>query len=143
MNMAENDSSVRQPMHQGGPLGQTHAKIKSIHDLEVYRLSFEAAMDVFHAAKAFPPEERYSLTDQLRRSSRSVPANIREGFAKRRYKSVFARHLTDAWGSSEETRTWLDFAMNCGYLAGAAHASISRKYDRVCAMLFRLQQQWT
>jgi four helix bundle protein len=110
--------------------------------LEVYRLSFEAAMRVFHASKTFPPEERYSLTDQLRRSSRSVPANIREGFAKRRYRNVFARHLTDAWGSSEETRTWLDFALHCGYLDSAVHSLLVEQYDRVCAMLFRLLQQW-
>ena len=69
------------------------SEIKSVHDLAVYSLSFEAGMDVFNLSKSFPGEERYSLTDQIRRSSRSVPANIREGFAKRRYRAVFARHL--------------------------------------------------
>ena len=116
--------------------------VKSINDLDVYRVSFASAMSVFDLTRTFPPEERYSLTDQIRRSSRSVPANIREGFAKRRYKSVFARHLTDAWGSAEETRTWLDFALECGYLPSASHQELSQQYDRVCAMLFRLQQQW-
>lgn len=117
--------------------------IKSVNDLEVYRLAFDAAMKVFTASKAFPPEERYSLTDQLRRSSRSVPANVREGFAKRRFRNVFARHLTDAWGSAEETRTWLDFALKCGYLPRQVHQALSEDYDRISAMLFRLQQQWT
>jgi len=100
-------------------------------------------MDVFEVTRGFPREEKYSLTDQGRRSSRSVAANIREGFAKRRYKQVFARHLTDALGSAEETRTWLDFALRCNYMNEADHARISEKYDRICAMLFRLHQQWT
>ena len=99
-------------------------------------------MDVFEVTRGFPREEKYSLTDQGCRSSRSVAANIREGFAKRRYKQVFARHLTDALGSAEETRTWLDFALHCKYMNPADHARISEKYDRICAMLFRLHRQW-
>ncbi len=118
------------------------SNIRTVKDLDVYRLSFDAAMLIFKATKAWPPEEKYSLTDQIRRSSRSVPANIREGFAKRRYKSVFARHLTDAWGSAEETRTWLDFALESGYMAQEVHAELSEKYDRICAMLFKLLRQW-
>ena len=117
--------------------------IRTVHDLAVYNLAFEAAMDFFHASKTFPPEEKYSLTDQGRRSSRSVPGNIREGFAKRRYRSVFARHLTDSLGSAEETRTWLDFAFKCEYMTEDVHTAISAKYDRICAMLYRLLQQWT
>ncbi len=80
-------------------------------DLEVYRLAFDLAMEVFELTKKFPKEEKYSLTDQIRRSSRSVPINIREGFAKRRYENLFIRHLNDAMGSSEETRGWLDFRL--------------------------------
>jgi len=117
-------------------------QVRTVKDLEVYRLSFDAAMDVFRASKAFPREEQYSLTDQIRRSSRSVPANIREGFAKRRHRSVFANHLTNAWGSAEETRTWLDFALECCYLPPDTHSAISAKYDRICAMLFKLLQRW-
>ena len=118
------------------------AEIRSIHDLEVYRLSFETAMDVFRCTKAFPGDEKYSLTGQIRRSSRSVPGNIREGFAKRRYRDVFARHLTDSLGSAEETRTWLDFALECKYMPPELHSALSDKYDRICAMLFKLLQQW-
>ena len=106
-------------------------------------MAFDAAMDVFRAGKRFPPEERYSLTDQSRRSSRGVAVNIREGFAKRRYKAVFVRHLTDALGSAEETRSWLDFAVACGYMTEPAHQKISEKYDRISAMLFRLIGSWT
>ena len=117
-------------------------EIRSVHDLEVYELSFEAAMDAFEASKRFPPDEKYSLTGQLRRSARSVAANVREGFAKRHYKAVFVRHLTDALGSAEETRTWLDFAMRCGYTPADEHNRISEKYDRICAMLFKLMSKW-
>jgi len=117
-------------------------EIKTIHDLEVYRLAFEAAMDVFRLSKKFPPHEKHSLTDQVYRSSRSVPGNIREGFAKRTYRAVFARHLIDAFGSAEETRGWLDFAIACEYISQCEHQQISQKYDRICAMLFRLHEQW-
>ena len=100
-------------------------------------------MDVFQHSKRFPADEKYSLTDQMRRSSRSVPSNIREGFAKRRYKAVFVRHMVDAWGSAEETRTWLDFALTCNYMPQSEHETIMKKYDRICAMLYRLFEQWT
>ena len=91
--------------------------IKSIKDLKVYNLAFELAMEIFKLTLNFPKEERYSLTDQIRRSSMSVAINIREGFAKRKYENVFGRHLNDSLGSSEETRGWLDFSIRCGYIS--------------------------
>jgi len=78
--------------------------IRSIKDLRVYKRAYELTMEIFAITKRFPKEETYSLTDQVRRSSRSVAINIREGFAKRKYEQVFKRHLNDALGSSEETR---------------------------------------
>ena len=78
--------------------------IKSVKDLKVYKVAFDLAMEIFKLTLDFPKEERYSLTDQIRRSSRSVAINIREGFAKKRYENVFIRHLNDSIGSSEETR---------------------------------------
>ncbi|MEJ2219225.1 MAG: four helix bundle protein [Desulfobacterales bacterium] len=116
--------------------------IKNIQDLDVYRLAFELATEIFELTKKFPKEEKYSLTDQIRRSSRSVPINIREGFAKRRYENLFLRHLTDALGSSEETRGWLDFSLNCGYIDKGEHDSIDNKYDEVNAMLYSLINNW-
>ena len=116
--------------------------IKSVKDLEVYRLAYELAMKVFELTRKFPKEETYSLTDQLRRSSRSVPINVREGFAKRRYENVFIRHLTDAMGSSEETRGWLDFSLGCNYIDQDEHDSLDSKYDEVNAMLYSLINNW-
>ncbi|MBW2468532.1 MAG: four helix bundle protein [Deltaproteobacteria bacterium] len=116
--------------------------IQSVKDLKVYRLAFELAMKVFELTKKFPKEEKYSLTDQIRRSSRSVPLNIREGYAKRRYENLFIRHLNDAMGSSEETRGWLDFALGCGYIDQDERDGLDKKYDEVNAMLYSLMNRW-
>ena len=122
---------------RGGELG-----IKSIKDLRVYDIAFELAMEIFSMTLDFPKEEQYSLTDQIRRSSRSVAINIREGFAKRRYENVFIRHLNDSIGSSEETRGWLDFSIRCGYINQETHQRLDKPYDEVNAMLYRLMNNW-
>jgi four helix bundle protein len=116
--------------------------IKSFRDLRVYNLSFDLAMEIFKITKRFPRDEQYSLTDQMRRSSRSVPANIREGFAKRKFEKIFIKHLVDAIGSSEETRTWLDFANKCEYLQNDDHERLNKGYDEITAMLFSLFNKW-
>jgi len=118
------------------------AKIKSIKDLKVYNLAYKLAMEVFEVTKKFPREERYSLTDQIRRSSRSAAINIREGYAKRKYEQVFIRHLNDSLGSCEETRGWLDFAKDCSYITESEHKKLDDRYDEVSAMLYRLANNW-
>jgi len=85
-------------------------QIKSAKDLTVYQKAYALAMEIFEASRGFPAEEKYSLTDQIRRSSRSVCTNIREAWAKRRYEAHFLSKLTDADGENGETETWLDFA---------------------------------
>jgi four helix bundle protein len=117
-------------------------KIKSIKDLKVYNLAYQLAMEVFEMTKKFPKEETYSLTDQIRRSSRSVTINIREGYAKRKYEQVFIRHLNDSLGSSEETRGWLDFAKDCKYITENEHKKLDDRYDEVSAMLYSLANNW-
>ena len=116
--------------------------IKTVRDLKVYRLAYQLAMEVFEATKTFPKEEIYSLVDQMRRSSRSVASNIREGYAKRKYEQVFVKHLTHALGSSEETRTWLEFSRDCGYLSAERVAELDQRYDEVSAMLYGLISKW-
>ncbi len=116
--------------------------IQKCNDLEVYNLSFNLAIEVFDETKRFPREETYSLVDQIRRSSRSVPVNIREGFAKRRYPDVFTRHLNDALGSSEETLTWLEFAYKSNYLSRHRFEEISCRYQQTGAMIYKLMQNW-
>jgi len=116
--------------------------IKSCKDLKVYQMAYKLSMEVFEITKKFPKEETYSLTDQIRRSSRSVAMNIREGFAKRKYEQVFIRHLNDALGSSEETRGWLDFSLDCKYMLENEHKILDRQYDEVNAMLYSLMNSW-
>ncbi len=91
-------------------------KIRSHRDLDTYKLSFEAAMEIFELTKSFPKEEKYSLTDQIRRSSRSVCANLAEAFRKRKYPKHFISKLNDSESEAAETQTWLDFSLKCNYI---------------------------
>lgn len=111
------------------------AEIKAATDLIVYQKAYVLAMGVFDLSRSWPSEEKYSLTDQIRRSSRGVCANIREAWAKRRYEAHFALKLTDADGENSETATWLDFARDCGYLSQADHARLSDLCREVGSML--------
>jgi four helix bundle protein len=110
-------------------------QIRSATDLIVYQKAYALAMDIFKVSKRFPVEEKYSLIDQLRRSSRSVCTNLREAWAKRRYEAHFVSKLTDADGENAETETWLDFACDCGYLLKPEHAKLVEKCHEVGAML--------
>ena len=111
--------------------GIVKTAIKSVKDLKVYQMAYKLAMDIFEITKKFPKEETYSLTDQIRRSSRSVAINIREGFAKRKYEQIFIRHLNDALGSSEETRGWLKFSLDSKYILKEEYEKLDRQYDEV------------
>ncbi len=117
--------------------------IKSYKDLEVHKKSFALAMEIFWLTRKFPKEEVYSLTSQIVRSSRSVSANISEGWAKRSYEAVFKKYLIHALGSNSETENWLDFASECGYLNKAAYTDIIKKNDSKGRMLNKLHQNWT
>jgi four helix bundle protein len=110
-------------------------QIKSAKDLIVYQKAYALAMEIFVLSKGFRAEEKYSLTDQIRRSSRSVCSNVREAWAKRRYEAHFVSKLTDADGENGETETWLDFAHDCGYLLKDNHTTLTEKCHEVGAML--------
>jgi four helix bundle protein len=110
-------------------------QIKSAKDLIVYQKAYALAMEVFDVSKGFPSEEKYSLTDQIRRSSRSVCTNLREAWAKRKYEAHFVSKLTDSDGENGETETWLDFAGDCKYLSKGDHAIFTEKCREVGAML--------
>jgi len=114
--------------------------IRGFRDLDVYKLAYQLAMQVFQVSKSFPPEERYSLTDQVRRSSRSVASNIAEGYRKRRYPKSFVSKMADADGEGSETQVWLDFARDCGYLPAAKRDELCAGYERVGSMLGRMMQ---
>ena len=92
-------------------------------------------MELFNESKSFPREERYSLTDQIRRSSRSVAANVAEGFRKRRYPNMFVSKMADADSEAAETQVWLDFACDCGYMSQKRHDELISGYEDVGKML--------
>ena len=106
-------------------------KIQTHCDLEVYQTAFDSAMKVFDLSKAFPKEERYSLTDQIRRSSRSVCANLAEAWRKRRYEAAFVSKLSDAETEAAETQVWLQFAVRCGYLTRDQAAPLYQEYEAI------------
>ena len=109
--------------------------LRGHRDLKVFQLAYRLAMEIFHLSKHFPREEVYSLTDQIRRSSRSVAANLAEGFRKRRYPNMLVNKLTDCDGEATETQVWLDFALDCGYLSKENHAHLTIGYEEVGRML--------
>lgn len=111
------------------------ALAKSAKELRVYKQAYALAMEIFEMSKARPKEEKYALTDRIRRSSRSVCANLREAWAKRRYKAHFINKLTDADAESSETDTWLDFAKDCGYLWTQDHERFTQDCPAIGAML--------
>jgi four helix bundle protein len=110
-------------------------QIETAKDLNVYKLAYELAMEIFEATKSFPAEEKFALTSQIRRSSRSVCLNLREAWAKRRYEQHFLSKLTDCDGEANETDSSLDFARDCGYIPNEEHQQLAEKCTEVRRML--------
>jgi len=111
------------------------ANIRHFNELDVYQLAMDSAMRIFEASKVFPAEERYSLTDQIRRSSRSVCANIAEGWRKRRYPRAFVSKLSDADAEAAETQVWLEFTNKCSYLDPSITDELMSAYNRILGKL--------
>ena len=109
--------------------------VLNVKELNVYKKSYKQAMLFFEVSKRFPPEERYALTSQGRRSSRSVPMNLREAWAKRRYEAHFVSKLTDCDGEKAETETSIDFALDCEYITIAEHAEMTDLNNEIGKML--------
>jgi len=116
-------------------------KIGSVQELDVYKIAFETAMEIYFISKEFPAEERYSLTDQIRRSSRSVCANPSEGWRKRRYKAVFLNKISDSGQEAAETQTWLEFALKCGHIDDATFYKLDEQYEHIFAMLSTMEKK--
>jgi four helix bundle protein len=110
-------------------------------DLRVYQIAFRLAMEIFQLSKGFPTDERYSLTSQIRRSSRSVAANLAEGFRKRQYPNMFVSKLADCDAEATETQVWLDFALQSGYLTEQDHKRLTIGYEEIGRMLGRMMAE--
>ena len=113
-------------------------RIKTHEDLEVYRLAFKAAMKIFELSKNFPAEERYSLTDQIRRSSRSVCSNLAEAWRKRRYRAAFLAKLNDSEAEAAETQVWIQFAVKCGYMEPDDGRELYAIYNQILGSLVNM-----
>ena len=119
---------------------------KDHRELRVYQLAFESAIQIYEITKKFPAEERYSLTDQIRRSSRSVCANVAEAWRKRRYPKSFVSKLSDADAEATETIVWLDFALRFGHISADLHGKLADHYDHICGQLSLMMAEpyrWT
>jgi four helix bundle protein len=110
-------------------------KINSVRELDVYKMAFASAMQIFRLTKTFPVDERYSLTDQMRRSSRSVCSNLAEAWRKRRYRAVFVNKLSDAMQEASETQTWLEFSLACNYIDQKTFDSLLAEYENILGKL--------
>ena len=110
-------------------------RINSAKDLAAYQKAYDLSMKVFDLSKKFPSEEKYAMTSQIRRSSRSVCLNLREAWAKRRYEAHFVNKLTDCDGENSETSTSLDFAKDCGYITSEQHAELTALNQEIGKML--------
>lgn len=120
-------------------------KLVRHQDLEVYKKAFTAAMRIFELSKGFPKDETYSLIDQMRRSSRSVCANLAEAWRKRRYEAAFISKVCDSEGEAAETQTWLEFSVRCYYLEKEIGRGLFKEYDEIISILVSMianPQKW-
>jgi len=120
--------------------------IRGYKELRVYQATMEAAMEIFEITKSFPAEEKFSMVDQMRRSSRSVCANLAEAWRKRRYQAHFVSKLSDSESEAEETRVWIEFAARCGYMTKTLADEMDETYDKIIGQLVKMisnPEQWT
>ncbi|CCQ54508.1 23S rRNA protein [Crocosphaera watsonii WH 0005] len=117
---------------------EKNKKLKTHEDLNVYQIAFDAAMDIFELSKMFPVEERYALSDQIRRSSRSVCANLAEAWRKRRYKAAFVAKLSDCEAEAAEVQVWLKFAVKCQYLPVDTARDLYKSYNQIIGSLVKM-----
>jgi four helix bundle protein len=119
--------------------------VRDVTELEAYKMSYQLAMDLFKISQKFPPEERFALTSQIRRSSRSVPMNLSEAWAKRRYEAHFISKLSDCDGENSETATSIDFARDCGYITSDQACELSdtnRQIGRLLGSMINKPSSW-
>jgi four helix bundle protein len=128
----------KEEQREGENAGLRKSVIRKHTDLDVYQRSFAAAMRVFFLSKEFPSEEKFSLTSQCRRSSRSVAANLTEAWRKRKYPAAFVSKLSDAEAEAAETQTWIQFAVECGYVDKETATPLYSEYDKIIGMLVKM-----
>jgi four helix bundle protein len=124
---------------------QQTKKIQYHGEIDTYKLSVQAAMEIYELSKSFPEEEKYSLTDQIRKSSRSVSAQIAEGWRRRKYRGAFVNKMNEAEGEAAETQVWLEYSVKCKYMSREDGADLHKKYDEIIGKLSNMgnhPEQW-
>jgi len=116
-------------------------KIRSHRELDVYKMAFDASMKIFNLTKTFPKEEKYSLSDQIRRSSRSVCENLSEAFRKRKYPKSLVAKLSDSEAEAAESQVWLEFALACGYIKEEVYELLNKEYENIIGKLVNMSLQ--
>jgi four helix bundle protein len=116
-------------------MGAPKQNIRSYRDLRVYQAAMDLAMEIFELTKNFPKEETYSLVDQIRKSSRSVCANLSEAWRKRRYQAAFVSKLSDSETEAAETQVWLEFSLRCGYIDEEIFKNLDQRYEHILSQL--------
>jgi four helix bundle protein len=119
-------------------MGASRESIRSYRQLRVYQAAMELAMEIFELTKSFPAEERYSLVDQIRKSSRSVCANLAEAWRKRRYQAAFVSKISDSESEAAETQVWLEFSCRCRYVSESTFTDLDGRYDHVLSQLVKM-----
>jgi four helix bundle protein len=117
--------------------------INNVRELRVYQAAFRTVMEIYRLTEDFPKDEKYSMTDQIRRSSRSVCSNLAEGWHKRRYPAAFINKLTDAIQEASETQTWLEFSLACGYICRKDFEQYLEEYEHIIAQLITMERKTT
>ena len=112
--------------------------VRSFRELETYKMARTGAQEIFQLTKGFPKDERFSMTDQMRRSSRAVKALLAEAWARRRYRAAFVNKVDEAMGEAMETQSWLDDALDCGYIAEEQHCQLDNRRQMVGGMLSKM-----
>lgn len=112
--------------------------INSFKDLIVYQKAYKLSIEIFYLTRSFPKEERYSLTDQIRRSSRSIAANIAEAWSKKIWPKHFVSKLSDSLGEEYETEVWLDYCKDCGYINEKSYSEMKKQYNEVRKILISI-----
>lgn len=117
------------------------AQIKSFRELDIYQISLEQSRVIFDITRTFPKEEKYALTSQIRRSSRTVCALLAEAWGRRRYEAAFANKVNEALGEAMETQAWLDHGVQCAYITGEQHQALDAEWQRIGGKLMRMEQR--
>lgn len=112
--------------------------LRSHQELDVYQLAFKVSMEIFHLSKNFPKDEVFSLTSQIRRSTRSVSANIAEAFRKRRYEKAFVAKLADSEAEAAESQVWLDYCLECEYISNTIYQKLFNDYENVIGKIVNM-----